>query len=121
MWPTLDSTRFRRSYPERSPSARTPSATASVVVSSIVRIGVVRTGLSDDHQPEKLGEHRDRAALGFEDRLGDVSQILAVRLQRQRVVAAYGNSVEIVAAECVARGPPGREREQEGRERPRGQ
>ena len=48
-----------------------------------------------------------------------VSEILTVGLQRQGVVTAHRDPVEVVPAQRVARRPPGREREQEGRQRPR--
>jgi len=43
-----------------------------------------------------LDEHRDRVALGLEDRLGHVAEILSVHLQRQRAVALDLDPVEIV-------------------------
>src|SRR5580765_2181012 len=46
-----------------------------------------------------LHQNRDRIALGLEQRLRDVAEILAVGLQRQRVIAAHLDPVEVVARE----------------------
>ena len=60
---------------------------ASVVVSDfIVRSRLVCTGLSlarsDVARALTRDQHRDRVALGFEERLGHVAEILPVHLQR---------------------------------------
>src|SRR4029079_1230852 len=102
MWPTLASPRCKSSEPERSPSARTPRATASVVVNVVVCAGIVRTGLLDASRGRKLGEHRDRAALGFADRLRPRDVVLPLDLKRQRPVRLHSDPVEIVAPQGVA-------------------
>ena len=50
-----------------------------------------------------LDKHGNRAALGLEDRVLDVAEILAVGLQRQRPVAGDLDPVEVVAVEQLAR------------------
>ena len=60
----------------------------------------------------ELDEHRDRRPLGLEDGVLDVSEVLAVDVQRQRDVAADLDPVEVVLAEEPAiarRGRSGRE------------
>src|SRR2546421_984499 len=48
-----------------------------------------------------LDEHRERAALGLEDRLGDVAEVLAVDLERERPVAGDLDPVEVMPVEHV--------------------
>src|SRR4051812_43715984 len=42
------------------------------------------------------GENRDGAPLGFEERLFDVAEVLAVGLERRRLIAADRDAVEVV-------------------------
>src|SRR5205814_7908114 len=69
----------------------------------------------------RLDQDGDRPALGYENGLGDVAKILAVRLQGQRCVAAHFDAVEVVPADRVSRRPAGGEREQQRRQRARRQ
>ena len=68
------------------------------------------------HQPASaahgrtLDKHGQRAALGLEDRVLDVAEVLAVGLQRQRPVAGDLDPVEVVPVEQLAASAPGRGR-----------
>jgi hypothetical protein len=61
----------------------------------------------------KLDEHGDRVPFRLEDSFGDVAQVLAVGLQRQRQIRAHLQPVEVVAAVGVADGLAGGEGEQQ--------
>src|SRR5712692_5654913 len=65
-----------------------------------------------------LDEDRDGAALGLEDRLFDVAEVLTVDLERHRAVARHLEQVEIVAVEHWAHArPAGQDRERDGDDR----
>ena len=68
------------------------ATTASSAVSAIP----LSTSLREPLMAETLDKHGDRAALGLEDRVLDVAEILAVDLQRQRPVAGDLDPVEVV-------------------------
>src|SRR5581483_4291464 len=67
----------------------------------------------------RLHEDRDRPALGHEDGLLDVAEVLAVGVERRRPVADDLDAIEVVAVERVAAsaGMAGQDREGEGDER----
>ena len=72
------------------------ATTASSAVSAIP----LSTSLREPLMAETLDKHGDRAALGLEDRVLDVAEILAVGLQRQRPVAGDLDPVEVVAVDA---------------------
>ena len=75
------------------------ATTASSAVSAIP----LSTSLREPLMAETLDKHGDRAALGLEDRVLDVAEILAVDLQRQRPVAGDLDPVEVVAVDAASR------------------
>src|SRR5688572_33145885 len=97
--------RLSRSYPERSPSSASTASTAASVVVSVRRAGaetdaavivrsvLVRTGLY---------KHGYDVSLRLVDRLDDVAGILAVDLERQRLVTANDDAVEVASGERLA-------------------
>ena len=62
-----------------------------------------------------LDEHVDRVPLRLENRLGHVAEVLAVRLERQRLVAANDDPVGVVQREHArCAGDPAADREPAG-------
>src|SRR6476646_9012231 len=75
------------------------ATTASRTVSAIPLSNSLRAPLMS----RTLDKHGNGAALGLEDRVLDVPEVLAVDLQRQRPVAGDLDPVEVVPVEQVTR------------------
>src|SRR5688500_428517 len=98
----LRSTCFSRSYPDCSPlRARSASTAASVVVVSRTRSPVARIFRSVLVH-FGLGKHVEHVPLRLEAGLGDVSEVLAVDLQRLGYVASELKPVEVVPVDEFA-------------------
>src|SRR5438270_8888692 len=89
-------------------SEETPTVCIATII--LLLYGIVQAGLDEDG---------DGAALGLEDRLDHVSEILAVGVERGRLVAHDLDPVEVVAVQRVPPSTyvPGEDREHGGQKR----
>jgi len=95
-------------------------APSAVVADHAPEVALGRKNLGHRSQVY-LDEHRDRVALGLEDRLGHVAEVLAVRVQRQRSSLRTACGRGLGHAARSSRVCPGRKGQQERRQGPRGQ